>query len=72
MSYTYTLNLNTIADENGNACNAYGIDIFQNNRAVASIADISTDRTRMEELIKLINRNNLSIIHIYDIIEDFL
>lgn len=72
MSYTYALNLNTIADENGNACNAYGIDVFQNNRAVASIADISTDRTRMEELIKLINRNNLSIIHIYDIIEDFL
>ncbi len=72
MSYIYTLNLNTVADENGKNHLTYGIDVFHNNRTALSIPDISTEKTRMEELVKLINEHNLSIIHIYDIIEDFL
>ncbi len=36
------------------------------------IEDISTDKERVSELVKALNKNDLSPIHIFDVIDDFL
>ena len=38
----------------------------------ASVADISTDRERVEKLAELCNRLDLSEIHLIDVAEDFV
>ncbi len=53
---------------------AYGIDITDTdtNTVVKSIPDICFDRPKLEKLIKDCNELDVELIHIYDIIEDFL
>jgi len=62
-----TINQATIIDEDGNSIKTYGITC--ENRV---IKDISTDKKKVESLIKLCNENNLSPIHLDDVIDDFL
>ncbi|MBQ7128906.1 MAG: hypothetical protein IJO19_02845 [Clostridia bacterium] len=63
----FLLNETVIEDEEGKIWNTYGItfnDIIIN--------DISTEKEKIEKLVSLCNELDLSPIHIYDVIEDFL
>ena len=53
---------------------SYGIDAFENfaDATVRSIPDISFEKETLETLIHLCNCLNLDIIHLDDVIEDFL
>ena len=55
---------------------SYGIAVYpkSDNSAPAwlSVDDITTDKARLEELIRQCNLLNLSPIHLHDVIEDFL
>ena len=62
-----TLNQATIIDENGSPIETYGITCEGR-----EIKDISTDKAKVESLINRCNQNNLSPLHLDDVIEDFL
>ena len=57
---------------------AYGIAVFKGKRqdlaesVIDLIHDITPDRERLEALVADCNRLNLSSLHIYDVVEDFL
>lgn len=50
----------------------YGIDAISEGKIIMSVTDIFGDIDKAEQLISLCNRNKLSIIHLNDIINDFL
>ena len=51
----------------------YGIQICDaSDKIVATVWDISADRERLSELVQKCNLLELSPIHLYDVIEDFL
>ena len=39
---------------------------------VASVHDITSDKQKLTELVLKCNRMELSVIHLYDVVEDFL
>lgn len=39
---------------------------------VASVHDITSDKQALYELVSLCNRSELSIVHLMDVVEDFL
>lgn len=57
---------------------SYGIVAFADfesegtNTVVASFHDVSSDRESLEKLINLCNRMRLSIIHLNDVVYDYL
>lgn len=53
---------------------AYGMDIidYETDSLIRSIPDISTEKAALERLIRQCNQLHADIIHIDDIIEDFL
>ena len=63
---------------NGNTYTSYGIAAYaqeEQNRAatvIASINNITTDRIRLAELVQNCNLQKLSLIHLDDVVEDFL
>lgn len=63
----YLLNETVAKDEEGKLWNTYGItygDIV--------IEDISTEKEKIEKLVRLCNELDLDPIHIHDVVEDFL
>jgi hypothetical protein len=56
----------------------YGVAAYANSRedgtatVVAAVCDICSDRSRLEEFIDSCNRLELSLIHLNDVIDDFL
>ena len=63
---------------NGHARTAYGIAVYADAEAdgaatvIASVHDITSDRERLESLVAACNREGLSLVHLYDVVEDFL
>ena len=61
-----------------NEMKSYGIAVFENIKAenvvliLDSVRNISTDRAKVENLIKKCNELNLSVIHLQDVIDDML
>ena len=57
---------------------SYGIAVYSDSpgdgfaTVLASVNDISSDREKLEELVQICNRTELSLIHLNDIINDFL
>jgi hypothetical protein len=49
-------------------------DAAEDNTAtiVASVHDITSDRTKLEQLVTTCNRSHLSLVHLMDVVEDFL
>lgn len=63
----YLLNETVVKDEEDKLWNTYGItygDIV--------IEDISTEKEKIEKLVRLCNELDLDPIHIHDVVEDFL
>lgn len=62
----------------GNSRKAYGIAAYSNSEidgtatVLTSVNDITSDRVKLEELVEICNRTELSLIHLNDIINDFL
>lgn len=50
----------------------YGIGAFFEATELLSIQDITTDRARLAVLVQKCNSSELSLIHLHDVIEDFL
>lgn len=50
----------------------YGIGAIENNIAVDYILDLSTDFDSVKAFVDLCNANELSLIHLKDVAEDFL
>ena len=50
------------------------IDEMEDNerKEVLRISDVSADKSKVEELVDLCNKEQLEPVHIYDVIEDFL
>ena len=63
----YVINQSTITDENGQQHTTYGISYND-----TTVKDISINKAKVENLISLCNKLDLSPIHIYDVIDDFL
>lgn len=63
----YQINQAVVFDESGEQHETYGL-IYNN----TVINDISTDKEKVERLVALCNELELSPIHIYDVIDDFL
>ena len=59
-------------------CTSYGIAAFANagslapEAAIASIPNVTTDQSKLRELVRLCNLKHLSPIHLDEIVEDFL
>ena len=71
MRIKYKLCKDTVIDEDGNALNTYGIEIWKGEKIEKALVDISTNRARVSLLVNLCNELDLDPIHIYDVIEDF-
>ena len=67
----YQMREDTFCNENNNFYIGYGIDVFGEKKSFA-IKDITTNKEALKSLIEKCNRLELSEIHIYDVIEDFL
>ena len=52
----------------------YGITAYDmsSDRVIAHIGDITCDKARLERLVELCNRWELSLTHLTDVVEDFL
>lgn len=62
----------------GNSRKTYGIAVYSNSEidgtatVLTSVNDITSDRVKLEELVQICNRAELSLIHLKDVINDFL
>ena len=74
--YKYSVFVEMLKNEDSVAYTAYGIVVcsMEDNerKEVLKISDVSSDKSRVEELVDLCNKEQLEPIHIYDVIEDFL
>ncbi len=63
---------------NGRARRGYGIvaylpvDDDVGATVIASVSDVTSDRTALEDLARLCNKLGLDPCHIYDVVDDFL
>lgn len=71
MAYRVTHSPTRIAAEGG-LVDTYGIAAYRKGRKLCQIADITADRGRLERLVEICNREELSLCHLYDVVEDFL
>lgn len=63
----YTINESKITNEENETILSYGISFGKTH-----IKDISVNKSKIKTLVNLCNKNNLSPIHIYDVVDDFL
>ena len=62
----------------GSSRKAYGIAVYSKPEidgtatVLTSVNDITPDRAKLEELVQICNRAELSLIHLKDVINDFL
>ena len=70
-THTYSVICEEMISEEGREYTAYGIRAESKDNALV-ISDISTEKEEINTLVELCNREELDIIHIYDVVEDFL
>ena len=72
----YEINEKNLARKDGESYTTYGIDCFEIEngfkRLLNQIIDISSNRSKTQDLVDLLNSSKLSYIHMYDTIEDFI
>lgn len=52
--------------------NTYGIDVYRRGYKLYEVKDITVDREKLKNLIRLCNQEQLSLLHLRDVVEDFL
>jgi len=50
----------------------YGIEAYESGEVIRKVGDSSTDKSAVSELVRLFNKEELSILHLDIAIEDFL
>ena len=70
--YKYSVVCEEIESEYIGKYVSYGIEVSREGKTVCRVSDVSTDRDEIEELVRLCEAEELSVLHIYDVIEDFL
>lgn len=69
----YTLNRMTVpVTAQSRYHSTYGIDAYRQGCKLYEVKDITVDREKLEKLINLCNREQLSLLHLGDVVEDFL
>lgn len=63
----YKLVKSKVKNDEGNIFDTYGISCKE-----TVVEDISTDKSSVERLVGLCNELELSPVHLYDVIDDFL
>ena len=77
MNYTYGIICETFSLNEKNRT-AYGIAVFahtdhtESNAIIATVNDLSSDKESVEKLISACNEGQLSLIHLYDVVDDYL
>lgn len=67
----YSLLTQTLYDTSIGHYTSYGI-IAEERKLTISVADISTDKFAVEQLIEKFNTHKLSLCHLHNAVEDFL
>lgn len=70
MEYRVIETFGSLADSPVSRC--YGIAVYRKGCKLQEVLDITTDKKQSERLVELCNREQLSLCHLYDVIEDFL
>ncbi len=68
----YLLTRGTVCKEDGEEVPTHGITVVDNGKAVAVIADVTTDRALACKLEEALNRLDVSILHFEDVVYDFI
>ena len=68
----YSIRQDMLEDENIGQYISFGIDILKDGKPIRVIKDVSPNKKRLCSLVNLLNKLQPSLIHIDDIIEDFL
>ena len=70
----YQLRKDILYQQDAGDYTSYGIDVFnsQSNVLIRSIPDISLEKGLLKNLISLCNDLQLDIIHLDDVVDDFL
>ena len=69
----FSMFCNEFTSENGEKYISYGISAKSGwGTPLDEIRDVSTDRNAVAELVKTLNRMNVSVTHLKDVVEDFL
>lgn len=77
MTITYTVTDN-ISSHGGSDRISYGIDVYISTdkdsaaSVIASVKDITSDKSKLAALVRKCNDLQLSPIHLYDVIEDLI
>lgn len=50
----------------------YGITVFQSKSLIKVIKDVSTERKAVKQLVKDMNKYQIELVHIDDVLEDFI
>ncbi len=70
MEYRVIETFGSLADSPMSRC--YGIAVYRKGCKLQEVLDITTDKKQLERLVELCNQEQLSLCHLYDVIEDFL
>lgn len=72
-NFKLVLNAGHFTTEDGDSYIGYGFTAYRTDplQEIYSIEDLSTDRTEIENLIRLILDNDVSVTHFQDLIDDF-
>ena len=71
-NYTYVAFKESIRDEFLSDYDSYGIAAYLGEKEVARVSDVSVDGERVRRLAKACTEGELSLIHLTEVIEDFL
>ncbi len=74
MGWIYKLRIDNIVSEEGSEFTVYGMDVINldTGGVEISIPDIFFEKRRAEEFIDLCNKEELMIVHLWDVIEDMI
>lgn len=70
MEYRVIETFGSLADSPVSRC--YGIAVYRKGCKLQEVLDITTNKKQLERLVERCNREQLSLCHLYDVIEDFL
>lgn len=70
--WNYTCTEQTIPDEEGGTRTGYRFTVTEQGRALLCVDDVCGSEHRARELERLFRRNQVSPVHVLDVLEDWL